>query len=348
MTSRQRWQALFDRQTPDRIPTDYWATGEFSAKLRAHLGLADDDAVCARLHIDRPRGAGARYTRPLPPDSDMWGIGYRHVNYGSGAYREAVVHPLAGAQTVQDIHAHRWPEPDDFDYAGIPRHAASLRAAGHVVSGPGFEPFLLYCSLRGMEQAYEDLLVSTDIADAIFGHIFDVHYEVNRRILQAAGHGGIDYCYVAEDLGSQTGPLMSLETYRRFLRPNQKKMADLARSFGAHIFYHTDGSARVFLPDLIDIVGIEILNPIQWRCPGMERQGLIRDFGRHIIFHGAMDNQQTLPFGTVEDVRREVHENVALFANCRWICAPCHNIQAITPPENIVALYDTIHEIGGS
>jgi uroporphyrinogen decarboxylase len=78
----------------------------------------------------------------------------------------------------------------------------------------------------------------------------------------------------------------------------------------------------------------------------MEREGLVRDFGDKIIFHGAMDNQQTLPFGTVEDVRAEVLENVRIFSGARWICAPCHNLQPITATENIVAMYETIHEYG--
>jgi uroporphyrinogen decarboxylase len=123
-------------------------------------------------------------------------------------------------------------------------------------------------------------------------------------------------------------------------------MADLARSYGVRVFYHTDGDVKQVIPDLIDITGIELLNPIQWRCPTMEREGLVRDFGKRIIFHGAMDNQQTLPFGTVDEVRAEVHENLRIFAGARWICAPCHNLQPITPTENIVAMYETIHEYG--
>jgi len=134
--------------------------------------------------------------------------------------------------------------------------------------------------------------------------------------------------------------------YRRFLKPNQVKMADLARQYGIRIFYHTDGSARPFIPDLVDDVGIDLLNPIQWRCPGMERDALVRDFGDRIVFHGAMDNQETMPFGSVADVRAEVAENLRLFQDARWICAPCHNLQAVTPTENIVTLYETIHELG--
>ena len=123
-------------------------------------------------------------------------------------------------------------------------------------------------------------------------------------------------------------------------------MADLARSCGVHVMYHTDGAARMFLPDLIDRVGIEVLNPIQWRCAGMERERLVADFGDKIIFHGSIDNQQTLAFGSVDDVVREVRESVEIYRGARWICAPCHNIQPVSPTANIVAMYETIHQIG--
>ena len=104
----------------------------------------------------------------------------------------------------------------------------------------------------------------------------------------------------------------------------------------------------MFLPDLIDRVGIEILNPIQWRCPGMERERLVADFGGRIIFHGSIDNQRTLPFGTVDDVVREVRQSVDIYRDARWICGPCHNLQPVTPTENIVALYEAIRECGRS
>ena len=105
-------------------------------------------------------------------------------------------------------------------------------------------------------------------------------------------------------------------------------MADLARSYGIHVFYHTDGAARVFIPDLVNVVGIEVLNPLQWRCPGMELRGLVKAFGHRVGFHGGIDNQQTLPFGTVDDVVKEVEGVAAIMKDARWICAPCHNIQA--------------------
>ncbi|HOQ46103.1 MAG TPA: uroporphyrinogen decarboxylase family protein [Bryobacteraceae bacterium] len=112
--------------------------------------------------------------------------------------------------------------------------------------------------------------------------------------------------------------------------------------------HHDDGAIRPLIPDLLDI-GIDILNPIQWRCRGMDRAALARDFGARVVFHGGIDNQQTLPFGTVEDVRREVEDNLALFSGCKgYIVAPCHNIQANTPTANIVAMYEAVNRKGAA
>ena len=104
---------------------------------------------------------------------------------------------------------------------------------------------------------------------------------------------------------------------------------------------HSDGAVRRIIPDLISI-GTDILNPVQWRCKGMEREGLKSDFGDRLIFHGAVDNQQTLPFGSSEDVRQEVRDNYCILgAGGGYILAPCHNLQPITPIENILAMYET-------
>jgi uroporphyrinogen decarboxylase len=345
MTPRQRWLAILAGKTPDRIPTDYQATSEVTARLLADLHCPDEAALWRRLRVDKRLEIAPRWTpREQTPGRDMWGIGFSQMSYGSGSYEEATFHPLATAESVADVDAHGWPNTDAFDYAPI---AAAVAAddGQYPLHAGCYEPFLLYGQLRGLQASFEDLALRPELADAILGHIFDFHYEHHRRIFEAGG-GRIDTTWVAEDLGAQTGPLMSLAMYRRFLLPNQVRMADLARSYGVHVMYHTDGAARLFLPDLIDKVGIEILNPIQWRSTGMERERLVADFGDRVIFHGSIDNQQTLPFGTPADVVAEVRESVDIYRPARWICAPCHNLQPVTPTQNIVAMYEAIHELG--
>ncbi|MGB2937761.1 MAG: uroporphyrinogen decarboxylase family protein [Phycisphaerae bacterium] len=347
MTPRERWLALLAGEKPDRIPTDYWATAEVTERLMADLACGDRDALFERLHIDGVNGVGAPHTlrhHPDDPEADIWGVRHRTVTYEGGSYVEPVNRPLADAKSVDDIHAFKWPSPDDHDYDAFREQVETVSGYRVVMCG-GYEPFLIHCLMRGMEQAMMDLLVEPDIADAILGHLFDYHYGVNERQFEI-GHGRIDLTYIAEDLGGQQGLLMGLSQIRRFILPNQKRMADLARRHGIRIFYHTDGAARDAIPDLINVTGIDILNPIQWRCPGMEREGLVRDFGDKVVFHGAVDNQKTLAFGTPDDVRREVLDNIRIFASARWICAPCHNLQTVSSTENIVAMYETVYENG--
>jgi len=347
MTPRERWLALVAGKKADRIPCDYQATPEVTARLLRELSCPDEESLYRKLGIDARRFVEPRWKyphHPHDPEADMWGVRYKRVSYGCGEYLEPAYHPLADAETPTDIHRHRWPDPDDFDYSAVTAAVEQLDDFRPIHAGH-FEPFMIYAFMRGLEKAFEDLVLRPKIADAILGHLADFYYEHHRRLF-AAGKGRIDLTWVAEDLGSQTGPLISLSTYRRFLLPHQIRMADLARSFGVHVMYHSDGAIWPFLPDLIDKVGIEVLNPIQWRAAGMDRRRLVQEFGQALVFHGSIDNQQTLAFGTPEDVRREVAESVEIYGNARWICAPCHNIQPITSTENILALYEAIAEFG--
>ena len=343
MTPRERWLALLNNETPDRIPADYWATSEVTQRLMRELGCADQDELFDRLHLDTPD-----HIIPIEnfgsQNPDQWGIAYRDMAYETGVYREPADHPLAEFVTVEQIHDYSWPNPDDLDWEAFRAKIEAARGLRIVRCGQ-YEPFLVHCFLRGMEQAMVDLITEQEIAHAILDHIFDYCYAVNERAFDI-GQGIIELTHIAEDLGSQQGLLIGLDQVREFLLPKQKKMADLARSHGIHIFYHTDGAAREVIPDLIEVTGIEILNPIQWRCPGMGREGLVRDFADKVTFHGAVDNQQTLAFGSEEDVRTEVLDNIRIFERARWICAPCHNIQPVSPTKNIVAMYQTIWDNG--
>lgn len=347
MTPRERWMCLLAGQKPDRIPTDYSATEEVTKRLLSELKCSDVYEMYDRLHIDGQRHITARSKQTCHPNdsqADMWGIRYQRVSYGPGSYDEAVYHPLANMNTVSEIDQFIWPDPDAVDYDAFAAEIKQADGRRAITSGV-YEPFLLYCRMRGLEQSMMDLLVEPEIAHCILGHIFDWHYRVAERMFEI-GHGRIDITDISEDLGSQTGLLFGLEQIKTFLLPLQKKMGDLARSHGIHIFYHSDGSIREVIPLLLSVTGIEILNPIQWRCEGMERRQLVADFGGKVIFHGAMDNQQTMPFGSVDDVRKEVLENIEIFGKTKWVCAPCHNLQPNTPTENILAMYEMIHENG--
>ncbi len=345
MSPRERWLAVLTRQAPDRVPMDYWATGEFTAKLLRHTGHTDVRTMLQSLHVDFVIHAGGRYAGPpLPPNTDVYGCRFQDVDYGTGVYPECIYNPLAQYNSVEEIEAnYTWPSADWIDYSGVRDQIKGWEH--HPIQGGGSEPFLIYKNLRGDEQAFIDMVENPAMVHYCLDKLFGLAWENSIRIYEQLP-GQVMLSYVAEDMGSQDGLMLSKKHIREFLLPRMKRSIDLAHQAGARVVHHNDGACRPILPDMIEL-GIDILNPIQWRCKGMEREGLKADFGDKLIFHGAMDNQYTLPFGTVDEVRAEVLDNLRILgAGGGYIMAPCHNIQAVSPPENIVAMYETGYEHG--
>ena len=344
MTPRERWLAVVRREKPDRVPMYYRATEEAHEKLLEHMGC-DREEMQRRLHIDTMCGVGPRYTGPQrPAGEDLYGRRSRIVQYEGGSYSECIHHPLAELHSVEEINANfTWPTADWFDYSGIPDQIEGVE--DRAIIGGGSEPFLIYKDLRGEEQAFMDLVEHPDIVHYCMENMYGYCYENTRRIYEQIP-GKVDVTSVAEDMGAQDRLLYSRAHLEEFFFPYMKRMMDLAHEAGAYVDTHTDGAVREILPDLIEM-GTDILNPIQWRCAGMEREGLKRDFGNGLIFEGAMDNQYTLPFGTVEEVRQEVRDNFRILGEGGgFIMTPCHNIQVVGPPENVVAMYETGYEEG--
>ena len=350
MTPRQRWLALLDHKVPDRIPTDYQATEEVTARLLRDLGCADKEALYRKLHIDARRydraavepaaGASARGRHVGHPLSPM--------SYGTGVYLEPDGPSVGRRRSVADVHAHRWPSCEEFDYAAITQ-AVEHDDGFRPIHAGCYEPFLLYGYLRGLQTSMEDLALAagncrcdpraTSSTSTIEHH---------RRIFEAGG-GRIDLTYVAEDLGSQTGPLMSLAMYRRFLLPNQIKMADLARSFGVHVMYHTDGAARAFLarPDRSRGHRGAQSDPVAMPGHGT-RTARRRLRPSRSSFTARSTTSRPCPSGAWRTWSARSARAWTSIAGARWICGPCHNLQPVTPTENIVAMYETVQAIGGS
>ena len=347
MTPRERWLAVLNREQPDRLPMDYWATPETTEILVRHLRCCSEADMHKELHIDCPVRVEPRYVGPrLDPNYDMYGCGYQNVDYGTGVYRECVYSPLAQYDSVEAVEAaYTWPSVDWFDYSVIPDQIAGRET--RPVSGGGSEPFLMYKKLRGMEQAYMDLVINPDLVHYCLDELFDFCYESTQRVYEQIP-GKVTASYIAEDLGSQKSLLISPAHIREFIIPRMKRMIDLAHQAGVYAFFHSDGSVREIIPDMI-AAGIDVLNPIQWRCKGMDRVGLKRRFGDKVVFHGGVDNQYTLAYGSVDGVCEEVCYNLRVLGEGGgYTLAPCHNMQAVSPPENIVAMYQTGYEYGWS
>jgi len=360
----ERWLAVLKRQKPDRVPMDYWGTDEATMRLMKHLRVQTKRQALEKLRVDFVvRIESSYYIGPslpasfddtkivlnyigpsISPGFDVFGRRYEKVDYGTGVYEECTNSPLATFTSIEEIEKnYTWPSPDWWDYKSLPEQINNHKQ--YPIQGGGSEPFLIYKDLRGQEQAFIDLIENPAMVHYCLDKLFTLAYEITRRILETIP-GEVMLTYVAEDLGAQNDLMFSPAQIREFLLPGMKKIIDLSHQAGAFVFHHNDGSIRRIIPDLVE-AGIDILNPIQWRCAGMDREELKRAFGDKIIFHGGVDNQYTLPFGTVEEVRKEVADNMRIMREGGgYILAPCHNIQAITPVENIIALYETGYDLG--
>ncbi len=186
---------------------------------------------------------------------------------------------------------------------------------------------------------------------------FDYVYEVFRRqceialanlakIYDAVGDRIAVVFVTGTDFGTQAGPFISRRAYCSLYQPFHRRVNDWIHQHTSwKSFIHSCGSVVGLLPDFIDS-GFDVLNPVQCSAAGMDPVVLKEEFGARLTFWGGgVDTQKTLPFGTPEEVRREVKERIAIFGRGGgFVFNTIHNVQAQIPVENVCAMYEAIRE----
>jgi uroporphyrinogen decarboxylase len=315
-----------------------------------------DEEILKDLDIDtrpvsmRPVQKGVRPCDEPQQFYDDWGVKWKEVDVGQAVYRELAEFPLGDA-TLDGLDDYPWwPDPLDPDrYAGVEEEALGLyhNTEWALVGCPAFngvwERATYLCGFRRM---LEGLLLEPEFVHAVLRRITDLCKPALARYLDLVGPY-IQIIKMGDDLGTQNGPQMSPKTYRQVIKPYHEELFTLIKErTDARIFLHTCGSVYRLLPDLID-AGVEILNPVQVSAKGMDTARLKAEFGDRLTFMGAIDTQQVLPFGSVQDVETEVERRIAhLGPGGGFILAPVHNLQADVPPENLVTMYRHARQVG--
>ncbi len=360
MTHIDRVRTALNHKEPDRVPWDLWATPEIEAKLISHLGLADLEALLRYLDVDLRYYRGPSYVgRELRKfddgtSEDLWGVIRKSMKVDTGVYQWTYSHvvksPLEEVESAAGIDSYpHWPSADSWDYSRVESDCSAFPGYAVVYAGDRLDRTAqlkpaMY--LRGMEQIYMDMTCDPDIADAIFGHIRDYFIPYNDKVF-AAAKGKIDIFMMGDDFGTQNGPLVGVEMWRRFFKPGFKAFIEVAHKHGIKVIHHTCGAVRDLIPDFIDC-GLDILQSVQPRAHGMDLADLKREFGKDLSFHGSMDIQHTIPKGSREDIRAEVKARMeAGKPGGGFIISTAHNIQPDTPIENVLALFEAYGELGG-
>jgi len=346
LSARERVRLALEHRTTDRIPVGMVCAGINPPALRAleewlraerRIGVAQYLAPIVDIVEVAPRYRGPA----LPANTDIWGVTRRAMSYGDGSYDEIAHYPLAGELDAGGVARHRWPDPAWFDYGTLAADIAAARAVSDravmVTNGNIFETAWY---MRGFEQMLMDVMSDEALVHDVMTRVTDFYVAFFCRILEAVP-GQVDLVFTADDIGDQRGLLMPYERWERLIKPHHQRLNAAIHERGARVIYHTDGSIMDAVGGLT-AMGIDVLQALQFSADNMDPVRLKEEHGTRLCFEGGVSVQTTLPFGTAEDVRREVEERISVLGRGGgYILGPSHWIQAGTPPQNIAALFDT-------
>ena len=352
MKPKDRVLTAFSRSEPDRVPINYFANPGIDGRMKAHFGLAKDDTEGLRkaLGVDF-RGVGAPYVGPklhkdVPDRSvDMWGIHRRWIEHESGGYWDFCDFPLQEA-TLDEIESWPMPSPDDHDYSKVADQCRALEDYCVAFGGAGHGDIINSTGMiRSMEQVLVDLMTDDPACLRYVERKTEVQLEVGRRTLEAA-KGGFDIFWMGEDLGTQIGPLISLDLYRKHMRPVHQKFVDLAKAHDLPVIIHSCGSSSWAYDDFAEM-GIHVVDTLQPEARDMAPAYLKERYGDRLAFHGCISTAGPVATGTVAETVQYCRETLdTMMPGGGYAFSPTHQLQDNSPTENVVAMYETAHKHG--
>jgi uroporphyrinogen decarboxylase len=343
MNSKERVIAAINHKQPDIVPADFACVKTTMEKLKIHYGFSENDQVFEKLEIDF-RFVDPIYTGPELKKYYENGelieetyFGYRNRYHWNGMDYNPVTcyYPLNEIETLTEVDNYRWPSPDWFNYESIKHQCDKYKDKAIIIGHAGVYQFATFMREAGL--LYMDMAAEPELAQKIFDKFVEFELEFYERILIAAD-GQVDVLRCYDDYGTQNSMLFSIDMWRRFFSRNTRKLSGLAHKYGAYYMQHSCGAIRPIIPELIDC-GVDMLDPIQ-KVVGMEPEGLKRDFGDKLTFHGGIDTQWLLPSGTAEEVEKEARHFIEVLGKGGgYILYPSQEFQPDVPIENIEAMY---------
>jgi len=347
MNSKERVLAAINHQQTGQIPITFDADEEVYKALYAYLMVNSKEKLFDRLNVDTWMILPGNFIYTAEEENkqektSIWGYRVKVTRHAAGHYDALTYSPLAGKDSIADITAYGWPAPGILDFSHFTREALNHynRATIGVFT---WGAFFIACYVRGMEDLMMDFAMRKKYIDHLFKTISEISEQALQKMLNDHGED-IDIIYMCDDYCSQQGPLFSPADFKTFVFPYLNRLVEITHRYNKKFLLHVCGSVRSLLPMIID-AGVDVLEPIQVRAAGMEPAALKKDFGKDICFYGGMDLQQLLPKGTVEEVAAETRRLIDILGkDGGYIFGPGHTyIQADTPLENIMTMYDTAH-----
>ena len=368
MTSRERVSMALEHKEPDMVPIDFGGA-QTSLHPIAHRNLKEflrfkigkeiiQDMICQVSTPDKKildlfkvdvvsifAKSPSFWELKIDPIKDEWinEWGTKLIRPKNGFFYD-IKKPVMKDFTIEDLKKYKLPDPADASrFKGLRREVLDLynntNKALITFSGAwGILENLWLC--RGFEQAYIDI-AEKKFAALFFDKLLWWQKTFFDKSLSEIGDL-VNIVAISDDLGSQQGPIINPETYRSLLKPRHKELVEFIKTkTKAKIYIHSCGSLDWVIKDFIEI-GIEIINPVQVSAYGMDTKKLKKEFGDYISFWGGGCDNDILLKGTPKEVEKEVKKRIEELApGGGFVFAPIHHIQANTPPENIIAMFNS-------
>ncbi|WP_148410612.1 uroporphyrinogen decarboxylase family protein [Murimonas intestini] len=350
MTSRERVRAAITHSRPDQVPAAFEAVGSVTEKLMKHYGFTRYSQLLDRYGVDvapvTPRYIGPKLKEYTNEKGELvkesyWGFEETYHTTNVDTYATTSYFPFHGVETVEDVEALRYPDPDWFDYDSIREQCEQYPDKAIITGHEG--PFQIVTYLIQMDEFFMLMIEEPETAERLLERMVEFELEYYRRILEA-GQGRIDIIRPHDDYGTQISLLFGVDMWKQFFMESTKKLTDLVHQYGAFYQQHSCGAVRPLIPYFIQC-GVDVLEPVQ-KVRGLEPESLQKEFGGRITFHGGIDTQDLLPHGTADEVRAETERFIrTLHRDGGYILMSSQAFEGDVPIENIEALYDVDRRI---
>ena len=347
MTSKERVLKAFYREKSDRIPMNYMGNPAINEELIKHFKVKDFEGVLEALDIDF-RAVNVGYTgKPLHQNNragykidELWGVVTRFVGHEGGGYWDFCEFPLADAD-YETVKNWKMPNPDDYDYESALEYCKKNKDFALHLGDPG----LVDCingntRLRGMEQVLIDFVTEDEAGLALLDRRLEVELGILERLLEKCADY-LTFVWIGEDLGTTNAPIISLDLFRKVVRPRHTRFIDLIKSYNLPVMIHSCGYSSWAFEDFIEM-GISAVDTLQPEAVNMNPQYLKDNFGGRLSFHGCISTGFPLSMGSADDVRKNVLETVEILKpTYGYMLSPTHMAQNNTPVENVLKMYET-------
>ena len=323
---------------------DYVAIPEVTERLMERVGVKTQEELFEGLQIDlrtvEPRYAGVAKVQQIAPgvERDAWGRIHKNLYDENGNTFKHCEGPFHEDTTLEDLERHNWPDYRDVDLSTMEPCMEKYRDYA-TYTGPWTPYFCMLFDLFGLEDTMMLMCTEPEIIHKAVEKMESFFYPLAQRMVEIAKKG-TDILFTGDDYAGQNGLNISLEMFREFYKEPMRRIFQVAKDNGMLVMMHSCGAVSELIPEFIEM-GADLIDPLQTTAAGMDPYKLKEEFGDKVCFHGGIDQQSILPFGTVKEVREHVREMIRIFGKGGgYILCPSHDLLPVIPLDNILAMYD--------